>query len=82
MTMEKTLAAVAIAAFMAAAITVLPGFTPRVEDNQPTVTAKADRLAIAGNDCATQDWPKISTECLHGAGADRSVTNVRFVTVR
>ena len=42
--MIKALSAIAIAAFIAAAVTVLPGFAPRVEASVPVALAKADRL--------------------------------------
>ena len=46
--MIKALSAVAIAAFIAAALTVLPGFAPQVEASVPAALAKADRLDIRG----------------------------------
>ena len=52
--MIKALSAIAIAAFAAAALTVLPGFAPQVEARVPQALAKADRLDIhpAGRDCS------------------------------
>ena len=44
--MIKALSAAAIAAFIAAALTVLPGFAPQVEASVPRALAKADRLDI------------------------------------
>lgn len=44
--MIKALSAIAIAAFAAAALTVLPGFAPEVEASVPTALAKSDRLDI------------------------------------
>src|SRR6202051_5333170 len=44
--MIKALSAVAIAAFVAAALTVLPGFAPQVEASVPHALAKGDRLDI------------------------------------
>ena len=44
--MIKALSAIAIAAFVAAALTVLPGFAPQVEASVPQALAKADRLDI------------------------------------
>ncbi len=44
--MIKALSAIAIAAFIAAALTVLPGFAPEVEAGVPVALAKGDRLDI------------------------------------
>ena len=44
--MIKALSAIAIAAFVAAALTVLPGFAPQVEASVPAALAKGDRLDI------------------------------------
>jgi hypothetical protein len=82
MTTEKALAALAVAAFMAAAITVLPGFAPEVKASEPTAMAKADRLPVAAGDCAKQDWPRISVECLRQQNANPIATNVRLIATR
>ena len=52
--MIKALSAVAVAAFIAAALTVLPGFAPQVEASVPVALAKGDRLDIkqAGRGCS------------------------------
>src|ERR1700733_6807721 len=57
--MIKALSAMAIAAFAAAALTILPGFAPTVEASVPQALAKADRLDIrpVGRDCSQQAWP-------------------------
>ena len=44
--MIKALSAIAAAAFIATALTVLPGFAPTVEASVPQALAKADRLDI------------------------------------
>ena len=44
--MVKALSAIAVAAFIAAALTVLPGFAPQVEASTPQPLAKSDRLDI------------------------------------
>ena len=70
--MIKALSALAIAAFIAAALTVLPGFAPEVEAG---VTAapltKSDRLDIRsiGRNCSQQAWPNFEAACLRHAGA-------------
>ena len=57
--MIKALSAIAVAAFIAAALTVLPGFAPQVEASVPQALAKGDRLDIrtVGKDCSQQAWP-------------------------
>ncbi len=64
--MIKTLSAVAVAAFIAAALTVLPGFAPKVEASVPVALAKADRLDIhtVGRNCSEQAWPNFEASCL------------------
>jgi hypothetical protein len=44
--MIKALSAIAIAAFIAAALTILPGFAPQVEASVPVALAKGDRLDV------------------------------------
>jgi hypothetical protein len=44
--MIKALSAIAVAAFVAAALTILPGFAPTVEASVPQPLAKGDRLDI------------------------------------
>jgi hypothetical protein len=82
MTTEKALAALAIAAFAAAATTILPGFAPQVKASEPMAMAKADRLPVVTGDCAKQDWPKISAECLRQQNANPIATNVRLIAIR
>lgn len=64
--MIRALAAATIAAFIAAAVTVLPSFAPPVAADIPQALAKADRLPIpaTGHSCATQNWPNIDASCL------------------
>jgi hypothetical protein len=69
--MIKTLSAIAISAFIAAALFVLPGFAPSVEAGQSAALQKSNRLDIHVVDtgCAKQTWPNFSGSCLHGNGA-------------
>jgi hypothetical protein len=69
--MIKAVSAIAIAAFIAAALTVLPGFAPEVAAGVPQALAKADRLDIrpVGRDCSQQAWPNFEASCLRAAGA-------------
>jgi hypothetical protein len=81
--MIKALSAIAIAAFIAAALTVLPGFAPQVEASSVAAPlAKADRLDIrtAGRDCSQQAWPNIEASCLRVQGSKMLVREARLVT--
>jgi hypothetical protein len=81
--MIKTLSAVAIAAFVAAALTVLPGFAPEVEASVPQALAKADRLDIhaVGAACSQQAWPNFEASCLRAAGSKTAtIREARLVT--
>jgi hypothetical protein len=80
--MIKTLYAVAIAGFFAAALTVLPGFAPQVEASVPQALAKADRLDIhpVGRDCSQQAWPNFEASCLRKAGTKAAIREARLVT--
>jgi hypothetical protein len=80
--MIKALSAIAIAAFVAAAMTVLPGFAPQVEASVPAPLAKGDRLDIhhAGRNCSQQAWPNFEASCLRSAGSKILVHEARLVT--
>jgi hypothetical protein len=81
--MIKASSAIAIAAFLAAALAILPGFAPQVEASVPHVLAKADRLDIRpiGRDCSQQAWPNFEASCLRVAGTKTMVTReARLVT--
>jgi hypothetical protein len=80
--MIKTLSAVAIAAFVAAALAVFPGFAPEVEASVPHALAKGDRLDIhpVGRDCSQQSWPNFETSCLRVAGSKTAIRQARLVT--
>ena len=80
--MIRSLAALAILAFMGVSALALPGFAPEVKANEVVALAKADRLAIhsgAGN-CVSQVWPNIASTCLRSAGSDAAVREARLVT--
>ena len=81
--MIKALSVVAIAAFAAAALTVLPGFAPQVEASVPHALAKGDRLDIhpVGRDCSQQAWPNFEASCLRAAGSkNTTIREARLVT--
>ena len=69
--MIKTLSVLAIAAFAAAALTILPGFAPQVEASVPHALAKGDRLDIhtVGAGCSQKAWPNFEASCLRVAGS-------------
>jgi hypothetical protein len=79
--MIKALSAIAIAAFIAAALTLLPGFAPRVEAAVPVAVTKADRLDIRpiGKDCSKQAWPNFEASCLRVAGSKAMPREARLV---
>jgi hypothetical protein len=80
--MIKALSAVAVAAFVAAALTILPGFAPQVEASVPQALAKGDRLDIraVGSDCSQQAWPNFKASCLRVAGSKTMIREARLVT--
>ena len=80
--MIKFLSALAVAAFIAAGLTVLPGFAPQVEAGVPQALAKGDRLDIRpiGPDCSQQAWPNFEASCLRAVGARTAVREARRVT--
>lgn len=80
--MIKAISAVAIAALIAATLTVLPGFAPQVEASVPQALAKADRLDIhtVGVGCSQKAWPNFEASCLRVAGSKTMIRQARLVT--
>ena len=81
--MIKALSAMAIAAFIAAALTVLPGFAPEVEAGVSSAPlAKSDRLDVRpiGRDCSQQAWPNFEASCLRKAGSKATIREARVVS--
>jgi hypothetical protein len=78
--MIKALSAIAFAALVAAALTVLPGFAPQVEASVPQALAKGDRLDIHGPNCSQQAWPNFEASCLRSAGTKMLVRQARLVS--
>jgi hypothetical protein len=80
--MIKAFSAVAVAAFIAAALTILPGFAPQVEASTPHVLAKGDRLDVhaVGRSCSERAWPNFETNCLRAAGTKTTIREARLVT--
>jgi hypothetical protein len=79
--MIKAFAAIAIAAFIGAALTVLPGFAPQVEASVPVALTKGDRLDIRliGKDCSKQAWPNFEAACLRVAGTKAMPREARLI---
>jgi len=84
--MIKAISALAIAAFCAAALTVLPGFAPEVEAGVSSAPlAKTDRLDIRsiGGACSQKAWPNFEASCLRRAGVKSGgqapITEARLV---
>jgi hypothetical protein len=69
--MVKALSALAISAFMAVALFVLPGVAPRVDAGGPVSLQEGGRLhvRIIDKDCTNQTWPNFSASCLYGESA-------------
>jgi hypothetical protein len=80
--MIKALSAIAVAALVAAALTVLPGFAPKVEASVPQALAKGDRLDIhtVGANCSQKAWPNFEASCLRVAGSKIMIRGARLVT--
>ena len=80
--MIKAFSAIAVAAFIAAGLTVLPGFAPQVEASVPVALAKGDRLDVrpVGSNCSQQAWPNFEASCLRVAGAKTMIREARLVT--
>ena len=78
---NKGLAALAIAAFAAAALTLFPSFGPSTEANAAPMFSKGDRLniaTVAPLACAEQNWPNFNASCLRTPS--NSSIKVRLVT--
>ena len=80
--MIKAVSAIAVAAFVAAALSILPGFAPQVEASVPQALAKGDRLDIytVGRNCSEQAWPNFEASCLRVAGSRIMIRRARLVT--
>jgi hypothetical protein len=81
--MIKAVSAIAVAAFVAAALSILPGFAPQVEASVPQALAKGDRLDIrpVGRNCSEQAWPNFEASCLRASGSRIMIRQARQVTV-
>jgi hypothetical protein len=80
--MIKAVSAIGVAACVAAALSILPGFAPQVEASVPQALAKGDRLDIraVGGNCSEQAWPNFEASCLRVAGSRIMIRQARQVT--
>jgi hypothetical protein len=78
----KALSAIAAAAFGAAVMLALPGFSPEVEAAAPPPVVKSDRLDIrpAAPTCAEQAWPYYDASCLRSTRSNTQPRTFRVVT--
>jgi len=78
----KALSAIAAAAFGAAVVLALPGFSPEVEARTPPPVVKTDRLDIppAAPTCNEQAWPYYAANCLRSDRPNSQPRTVRIVT--
>jgi hypothetical protein len=63
---SRTLSAIAAAALVAGAITILPGTSDQVSASAPLNSGKTDRLDLrpANAKCTQQAWPHFTADCL------------------
>jgi hypothetical protein len=88
---SRTVSAIAVAALVAGAVTILPGASDKVSASSPLNSGKGDRLDIRpiGAKCSQQVWPHYDAACIkdvrHPMGrakAVRIVTTDRVGPVR
>ncbi|MCO5129409.1 MAG: hypothetical protein M9932_02455 [Xanthobacteraceae bacterium] len=78
--MIKALSALTVVAFIAAALTILPGFAPEVEAGVSTAPlTKSDRLDLRSDACARQNWPNFDASCLRGTSARDTLAPARVI---
>ncbi|MBI3702113.1 MAG: hypothetical protein HY242_16940 [Afipia sp.] len=77
-TVNKSLAALAIAAFVGAGMAIFPSFAPAA-DTSPQMSGTPAQKSVAWADpaCASQNWPNFDSSCLRGA---TGTSQVRLVT--
>jgi hypothetical protein len=78
----KAISAIVAAAFGAALMLALPGFSPEVEARTPPPVVKSDRLDIqpAAPTCSQQAWPYYAADCLRSDRPSSQPRTVRVVT--
>lgn len=82
--MVKSLAPLAIFAFIGVCVLASPMFAPDVKATESSALTKARRLAIHAVDrnCSGQVWPDFDTSCLRAGGSGIEVQEARLVTAR
>jgi hypothetical protein len=82
--MIRSLAALAILAFLGAAVVALRAFAPQANASETVALAKADRLDIRPitRNCSQQVWPNFEMSCLRRADSGVMIREVRLVTAR
>ena len=80
--MIKSLAALAILAFLGAAVVALPAFAPQAKASETVVLAKGDQPEIrpVARNCSQQVWPNFEASCLRRADSGVMVREVRLVS--
>jgi hypothetical protein len=78
----KALSAIAAAAFGAAVMLALPGFSPKVEAAAPAPVVSSDRVdaPAAAPTCAEQAWPYYDASCLRNSRPNTQPRTFRVVT--
>ena len=82
--MLKTISAITVAAFAAAAFIAFPSLSPRVEAGTPAPVVKGDRLDIRplGVACSQKAWPYFERGCLRDQHAVKGQAHaVRQVSI-
>jgi hypothetical protein len=81
MLIHRVLSAIVAAAFGAALMMALPGFSPAVEAGTSDPTVKTDRNDVRplANECAEKAWPYYGANCLRGQATGQA-RMVRLVT--
>ena len=80
---SKAVPAVAAAALIAAAITVLPGTSDEADASPPVRVTKSDRLDIRpiGPACSQQAWPYYEASCVKAQNKASRVVTADRVTI-
>ena len=80
----RSISAIALAALIAGAITVLPSFSASVVASAPLHSGKGDRLDVRplGSQCSEQAWPYFEAKCLRDnrVALGKVGTTARIVT--
>lgn len=78
-----SISAIAFAALIAGAVTIMPSFSDQVVASAPINSGKGDRLDIRplGNQCSEKAWPYFEAKCLRdGRAPEGKVKAARIVS--